>query len=173
MSDLHKNSATGASHVYCIEKVAVVGNKCRSEAEVTFLTEAVAPVTVAGVFPYEEALRLAEMAGDPPDPSLPSIAPVMAKIAGNKVPPHTQILVDEYGLEVEEAIRLNGLFTVMARQASSTLQLPLPSEERLVIENAFVAGLNGPMGVWWDKGKVLFTPSFIDEMEEKRRSAVT
>ena len=99
------------------------------------------------------------------------LAPIMAKLAVGDAPPATQILVDEFDLEVEEAIRLNGLFTVMARQTSSTLQLPLSDQERAVIETAFIGGLNGPMGVWWEKGKVLFDPDFIADIERKRQQA--
>jgi CO dehydrogenase maturation factor len=57
-----------------IPRVGAVGNKSRSEQETAFLAEAVAPLHLLGVLPYDDGLRLAEMTGRPPEPAGPGVA---------------------------------------------------------------------------------------------------
>lgn len=63
-----------------ITRVGVIGSKSRSDQETEFLERSVAPLPVLGVIPYDEALRLAEIEGRPPQASLPAVNDAIEKI---------------------------------------------------------------------------------------------
>lgn len=63
-----------------LTRLGVIGNKCHDTREETFLAEAVAPLPVLGVLPYDEALRLAEQQGLPPQPGQRETLDVIAHI---------------------------------------------------------------------------------------------
>ena len=63
-----------------VTKVGIIGNKSHSSSEDEFLSSSVAPISLLGVLPYDEALRLAEFEGRPPQASLPKVDRVIKEI---------------------------------------------------------------------------------------------
>jgi CO dehydrogenase maturation factor len=49
-----------------LHHISVIGNKARTEADRSFLLEALTGIPIAGFLPYDERLREAEVAGKPP-----------------------------------------------------------------------------------------------------------
>ena len=63
-----------------IARVGVIGSKTRSDQENEYLERSVAPLPVLGVIKYDDALRLAEIVGRPPQASLPEVNDAIEKI---------------------------------------------------------------------------------------------
>jgi len=62
-----------------LARVGVIGNKCRDDREREFVLQAVAPLPLLGVIPYDDSLRLAELEGRAPEGS-PAVSGEIAKI---------------------------------------------------------------------------------------------
>jgi CO dehydrogenase maturation factor len=63
-----------------LKLVGVVGNQCRDENDRKYIVEAVAPIPVLGILPYDDTLRRAEVEGYPPDLNLPLVASGISEI---------------------------------------------------------------------------------------------
>ncbi|MHB9130865.1 MAG: ATP-binding protein [Armatimonadota bacterium] len=56
-----------------LTRIGAIGNKCRSDQEREFLHRELAPLPLLGVLPYDDALRVAEQEGRPPESSQPAV----------------------------------------------------------------------------------------------------
>ena len=63
-----------------LTRLGVIGNKCRSEQEREFIVRSAAPSPLLGAIPYDDALRLAELEGRPPEPSQAAVGEEIHKI---------------------------------------------------------------------------------------------
>lgn len=82
-----------------LHHVSVIGNKARTDADRTFLLEALTGIPIVGFLPYDERLREAEVAGKPPFGASKSVDDLVAKIvravertthSHSHEPPHPQ-----------------------------------------------------------------------------------
>ncbi len=60
--------------------IGVIGNKCRNANEKAYIQQGIAPLPLLGVLPFDDALRLAEQTGRPPETSQPGVADELAAI---------------------------------------------------------------------------------------------
>ena len=63
-----------------LHHVSVIGNKARTDADRTFLLEALTGIPIVGFLPYDERLREAEVAGKPPFGASKSVDDLVTKI---------------------------------------------------------------------------------------------
>jgi CO dehydrogenase maturation factor len=63
-----------------LHHLSVIGNKARTDADRTFLLEALTGIPIVGFLPYDECLREAEVAGKPPFGASKSVDALIAKI---------------------------------------------------------------------------------------------
>jgi CO dehydrogenase maturation factor len=56
-----------------LTRIGVIGNKCHSAAERTFIADTLAPLPLLGALPYDDAVRQAEMDGLPPIAGTPAV----------------------------------------------------------------------------------------------------
>jgi CO dehydrogenase maturation factor len=63
-----------------LTRLGAIGNKCRSDEEREFIARSVAPLPVLGAIPYDDALRLAELEGRPPEPGQSAVGEEVNKI---------------------------------------------------------------------------------------------
>ena len=63
-----------------LTRLGVIGNKCRSDEEREFIARSVAPLPLLGAIPYDDALRLAELEGRPPESSQAAVGDEIQKI---------------------------------------------------------------------------------------------
>ncbi len=63
-----------------LHHLSVIGNKARTDADRSFLLEALAGIPIVGFLPYDERLREAEVAGKPPFGASKSVDDLVAKI---------------------------------------------------------------------------------------------
>ena len=68
-----------------LKRIGVIGNKCRSDAEKEFIQQAIGPLHLLGVIPYDDDLRRAELEGRPPEPSLSSVNDEIGAIVASLV----------------------------------------------------------------------------------------
>ncbi len=101
------------------------------------------------------------------------LAPIIAKMHKDDLLPSQQVLVDEFGIEPEEAIRMDSIYTVFGRHGTSTLQMPMSDTERENVENSLVAGLTNSksFGVWWEAGKQLLPADVVADIDRKLQQA--
>jgi hypothetical protein len=101
------------------------------------------------------------------------LASAMAKMMKNDLLPTQQLLVDKYGLEPDEAVRIDAIFTVFARQGTSILQMPMSETERLNVEKSLVDGLtnNKSFGAWWEAGKRTLPAEIVTDIDRMLQQA--
>jgi len=63
-----------------LHHLSVIGNKARTDADRTFLLDALTGIPIVGFLPYDERLREAEVAGKPPFGASKSVDDLVAKI---------------------------------------------------------------------------------------------
>ena len=63
-----------------LHHLSVIGNKARTDADRSFLLEALTGIAILGFLPYDERLREAEMAGKPPFGASESVDGLVTKI---------------------------------------------------------------------------------------------
>jgi CO dehydrogenase maturation factor len=63
-----------------LHHLSVIGNKARTDADRSFLLEALTGIAILGFLPYDERLREAEVAGKPPFGASKSVDDLVAKI---------------------------------------------------------------------------------------------
>jgi CO dehydrogenase maturation factor len=63
-----------------LHHVSVIGNKARTDADRTFLLEALTGIPIVGFLPYDERLREAEVAGKPPFGASKSVDGLVTKL---------------------------------------------------------------------------------------------
>lgn len=70
-------------------------------------------------------------------------------------------LVDEMGLDVTEATRLNAFWMSIIRATESNLRMPMSDVERLQTFRQATAVLNGPARGWWEHVKQMHSDDFV------------
>lgn len=63
-----------------LKNIGVIGNRSRNDSETDFIEGAVKPLPLLGVIPYDDALRLAELEGRPPEPSLAAVNNAISEV---------------------------------------------------------------------------------------------
>ena len=98
------------------------------------------------------------------------IAPILAKTDWVSSGPAMLMLVKNYGLSEEEAIRLNALFVTMMRQSESNFRMPQSNAEKEKTLEYIAGGLDsmGAFENWWDLSKVSYVDEFVAALDSHR-----
>ena len=98
------------------------------------------------------------------------IAPILAKTEWLSAGPAMVMFVETYGLNEEEAIRLNAVFVTMMRQSESNFRMPQSSDEREQALKYIAGGLDSmdAFGKWWDLSKASYVDEFVNAVDSHR-----
>lgn len=105
--------------------------------------------------------------------SSPYMAPLLAKVSGDKLMAEVAHLVDRFGLDAEEAFRLNSFYSSIVRQVVATLGMPMSDKERNDAERVLIGALSGPMGGWWEHSKGSLPQDIVARIDRKRMAATS
>jgi len=71
-----------------------------------------------------------------------------------------------YPLEepLEAALRVHGMNIAILRQLETNLRMPMSLDETEQTHATIRAQMKGQMGIWWTEAKVIFSGSFVREV---------
>lgn len=94
------------------------------------------------------------------------LTPILAKVG--EPAPMIVALMDAFDLDREEATRLNAFNMAMLRQLETNLRMDMEPEEREQTLQTIRVQMNGQVGVWWPSAKLLFSRSFMEQVDQLR-----